>query len=74
MWSWRLNLLFQAVPQVKSDNAQAEIYFTDIVEIAYAEKKHIGVTVGDNHLEVTGINTIQELKSVETVLKSQQLI
>ena len=65
------DLLFQAVPQIKSDNAQAEIYFTDIVEIAYAEKKHIGVTVGDNHLEVTGINTIQELKSVETVLKSQ---
>ena len=68
------DLLFQAVPQIKSDNAQAEIYFTDIVEIAYAEKKHIGVTVGDNHLEVTGINTIQELKSVETVLKSQRLI
>ena len=68
------DFLLQAVPQIKSDNAQGEIYFTDIVEIAYAEKKHIGVTVGDNHLEVTGINTIQELKSVEGVIKSQQLI
>ncbi len=68
------DLLLQAVPRIKSDNAQGEIYFTDIVEIAYAEKKHIGVTVGDNHLEVTGINTIQELKSVEGVIKKQQLI
>jgi bifunctional UDP-N-acetylglucosamine pyrophosphorylase/glucosamine-1-phosphate N-acetyltransferase/UDP-N-acetylglucosamine pyrophosphorylase len=68
------DLLLKAVPQIKADNAQAEIYFTDIVEIAYAEKKHIGVTVSDNHLEVTGINTIQELKSVEAVLKNQQLI
>ena len=68
------DLLLQAVPRIKSDNAQGEIYFTDIVEIAYAEKMHIGVSVGDNHLEVTGINTIQELKSVEGVIKNQQLI
>ena len=68
------DLLLQAVPRIKSDNAQGEIYFTDIVEIAYADKKHIGVSVGDNHLEVTGINTIQELKSVEGVIKNQQLI
>ena len=68
------DLLLQAVPRIKSDNAQGEIYFTDIVEIAHAEQRHIGVTVGDNHLEVTGINTIQELKSVEHVIKNQQLI
>ena len=68
------DFLLRAVPQIKSDNAQGEIYFTDIVEIAYAEKKHIGVTVGDNHFEVTGINTIQELKRVERVIKNPQLI
>jgi UDP-N-acetylglucosamine diphosphorylase/glucosamine-1-phosphate N-acetyltransferase len=63
--------LLRAVPQIRSDNAQGEIYFTDIVEIAYAEKKHIGVTVGDDPFEVTGINTIQELKSVERVIKNE---
>ncbi len=68
------DLLLQAVPRIKSDNAQGEIYFTDIVEIAYAAKMHIGVSVGDNHLEVTGINTIQELKSVEGVIQNQPLI
>jgi UDP-N-acetylglucosamine diphosphorylase/glucosamine-1-phosphate N-acetyltransferase len=68
------DFLLRAVPRIKSDNAQGEIYFTDIVEIAYNEKKHIGVIVGGNHLEVTGINTIQELKKVERAMKNPQLI
>ena len=63
-----------AVPAIKSDNVQGEIYLTDIVEIAYAGKKHIGVTVGSNNFEVTGINTIQDLKSVESAIKNLQLI
>jgi UDP-N-acetylglucosamine diphosphorylase/glucosamine-1-phosphate N-acetyltransferase len=66
--------LLGAVPQIKSDNAQGEIYFTDIVEIAYKEKKHIGVTIGGQLLEVTGINTIEELKKVERAMKNPQLI
>jgi hypothetical protein len=40
------------------------------VEIAYSEKKHVGVTVGGNYLEVTGINTIEELKRVERAMKN----
>lgn len=64
--------LLWAVPEIKSDNVQGEIYLTDIVEIAYAEKKHVGVTVGGNNFEVTGINTIQELKRVEHIMKNRQ--
>jgi UDP-N-acetylglucosamine diphosphorylase/glucosamine-1-phosphate N-acetyltransferase len=66
--------LLWAVPEIKSDNVQGEIYLTDIVGIAYAANKHIGVTVGGNSFEVSGINTIQELKRVEHVMKNQQLI
>jgi UDP-N-acetylglucosamine diphosphorylase/glucosamine-1-phosphate N-acetyltransferase len=66
--------LLWAVPEIKSDNVQGEIYLTDIVEIAYAGGKHIGVTVDSNNFEVTGINTVQELKRVERVMKNQQLI
>lgn len=68
------DFLLRAVLKIKSDNAQGEIYFTDIIEIAYNEKKHIGVTVGGNHLEVTGINTIEELKKVERAMRNTQLI
>ena len=63
------DFLLQAVPRIKSDNAQGEIYFTDIVEIAYNENMHIGVTLSGRHLEVAGINTIEELKKVELAIK-----
>ena len=63
--------LLRAVPQIKSDNAQGEIYLTDIVGIAYNEKRHIGVTLGGDHFEVSGINTIQELKRVERAMKNR---
>lgn len=68
------DFLLLAVPQIKSDNAQGEIYLTDIVKIAYNQKRHIGVTVAGNHLEVTGINTIEELKKVERAMKNPKLI
>jgi UDP-N-acetylglucosamine diphosphorylase/glucosamine-1-phosphate N-acetyltransferase len=68
------DFLLRAVPQIKSDNAQGEIYFTDIVEIAYNENMHIGVAVGGRHLEVTGINTLEELKKVERAMKNPSLI
>jgi len=63
--------LLRAVPQIKSDNAQGEIYLTDIVGIAYNEKRSIGVSVGGDPFEVTGINTIQELKRVERAMKNR---
>jgi UDP-N-acetylglucosamine diphosphorylase/glucosamine-1-phosphate N-acetyltransferase len=63
--------LLQALPKIKADNAQGEIYLTDIVGIAYQEKRHIGVTVGGDPYEVIGINTIQELKRVERAMKSR---
>lgn len=66
----RKNFLFGALPRIQSNNAKGEIYLTDIVEIAYRENRHVGVTVGDNYLEVTGINTIQELERVERAMKN----
>jgi UDP-N-acetylglucosamine diphosphorylase/glucosamine-1-phosphate N-acetyltransferase len=68
----RKTFLLDAVPRIQSDNAKGEMYFTDIVKIAYNEKKHVGVTVGGNYLEVTGINTMQDLKKVERAMKYPQ--
>ncbi|MGD8991648.1 MAG: NTP transferase domain-containing protein [Desulfobacterales bacterium] len=63
--------LAEALPQIKSNNAQGEIYLTDIIEIAYRNRKHIGAVTGDNVIEVTGINTVEELKSVEKAMKNR---
>ncbi|MBW2486981.1 MAG: nucleoside-diphosphate-sugar pyrophosphorylase, partial [Deltaproteobacteria bacterium] len=63
--------LAEALPQIKSDNSQSEIYLTDIIKIAYLNRKHIGAVTGDNPIEVTGINTIEDLKSVEQAMKNR---
>lgn len=64
--------LAEALPQIKPDNIQGEIYLTDIIEIAYGGQKHIGVITGDNPVEVTGINTLEELKSVELAMRNRR--
>lgn len=63
--------LAEALPQIKSDNAQGEIYLTDIIEIAYVDQKPIGVVTGNDPVEVTGVNTIEELKTVELAMKNR---
>ena len=63
--------LAEALPQIKSDNAQKEMYLTDIIEIAYVAQKQMGVVIGKDHVEVTGINTVEELKSVEVAMKNR---
>ncbi len=64
--------LSEALPKIKSDNAQGEIYLTDIIEIAYVDQKLMGVVTGDDPAEVTGINTIDELKNVERAMKNRR--
>ncbi|MBT8331818.1 MAG: NTP transferase domain-containing protein [Deltaproteobacteria bacterium] len=64
--------LSEALPKIKSDNAQGEIYLTDIIEIAYIDQKLMGVVTGDDPAEVTGINTIDELKNIERAMKNRR--
>jgi len=61
--------LLQALPKIRTNNVQSELYLTDIMGIGHAENKEIGVMVGTDPLEVIGVNTIQELKRVETIMQ-----
>lgn len=65
-------ILAETLPKIASNNAQGEMYLTDIIEIAYQSRKHIGALITDNPGEVTGINTIAELRRVEQALKDRQ--
>ena len=67
----RTDFLSSALPKVRSDNAQGEIYLTDILAIGYGEKRKMGVLVGSNPTEVIGINTVEELAQVEVLLRNQ---
>lgn len=62
--------LLQALPRIGANNAQNELYLTDIMGIGHSENKKIGVLIGSDPYEVIGVNTIQELKRVETILQS----
>ena len=59
------------MPKVKATNVQGEIYLTDIIEIAYTQKKKIGAKIGGDRLEVMGINTLQELECIEFIMKQR---
>lgn len=61
--------LLQALPMIRTNNAQNEIYLTDIMGIGHFAKKKIGIVIGTDSSEVIGVNTIQELKRVEAILQ-----
>ena len=65
------DFLQTSLKKITPDNAQKELYLTDIIEIGYKAQQNIGVLVGDNNEEVMGINTIQDLNSVEALMEKR---
>ena len=66
--------LLEAVPKIKSDNAQGELYLTDVMGIGHREKKKIGVQIGTDCQQILGVNTCQDLELVEAIMKKRQRI
>ena len=66
--------LSEALPKIRADNAQGELYLTDIMSVGYHEKRNMGVVVGTNCLQIIGINTCQDLAAVDAVMKSHSRI
>jgi UDP-N-acetylglucosamine diphosphorylase/glucosamine-1-phosphate N-acetyltransferase len=63
--------LLNSISEIKSENAQEEFYLTDMIGIAYAENRKAKVVIADDHEEVIGINTLDELKVVESILSKR---
>ena len=61
--------LAQVLPQLRSENAQNEIYLTDIIKLAYEANKTIGTLIGDDCDETIGVNSPAELQLAETSMK-----
>jgi bifunctional UDP-N-acetylglucosamine pyrophosphorylase/glucosamine-1-phosphate N-acetyltransferase len=65
--------LFEALGQVRTDNAQGEYYLTDIAAIANEQGKRVyGFTVEDP-TEVMGINTRVDLAKADEILRNELL-
>ena len=63
-------LLFDLLGQVGSDNAQGEIYLTDVVEIAHKRGRASAVIRGDL-TEMLGVNTRGELAAAEAIVQDR---
>ncbi|GGD47810.1 bifunctional UDP-N-acetylglucosamine diphosphorylase/glucosamine-1-phosphate N-acetyltransferase GlmU [Erythrobacter arachoides] len=57
--------LFALLDRVSNENAQAEFYLPDIVNIAIADGRGCAVVTGDSADEVAGINSRAELAAAE---------
>lgn len=64
--------LEQALNRLTPDNAQGELYLTDIISIAAHDQLKIGLYTGQDAEEVVGVNSIQDLQQAERILSCRQ--
>lgn len=58
-------ILFEALGSLKTDNAQGEYYLTDIFKYFKSKGLKIGAMPVDNIVEITGVNSIEQLQELE---------
>jgi bifunctional UDP-N-acetylglucosamine pyrophosphorylase/glucosamine-1-phosphate N-acetyltransferase len=65
----KIGFLRETLPRLSSDNAQGELYLTDVVEKAYRKGILAAILEIRNSFEVLGINTVDELAKGEALLR-----
>jgi len=60
--------LSAALSQIKTNNAQKEIYLTDIIGIARRNRKKAGLLIGLDQTEILGVNTVYDLQRIESLV------
>lgn len=58
----------QAIDLIRPDNSQAEIYLTDMVEIARSKGEKISVRIMADPRQVIGVNTLDDLENAESLI------
>ena len=62
------HLLAKNLALLKTDNAQGEYYLTDIFKYFRDKKIKIGAIPVENNIEITGINTVEQLEELEKLI------
>ncbi|NTW81768.1 MAG: NTP transferase domain-containing protein [Chlorobiaceae bacterium] len=65
-------MLFRALGQITTDNAQKEYYLTDVFGICFRNGQKVCAFKTDNPAEILGINTPEQLQEVEQELRSRE--
>jgi UDP-N-acetylglucosamine diphosphorylase/glucosamine-1-phosphate N-acetyltransferase len=73
MYVIRNDLLCKYLPYITNNNSQNEYYLTDIIEIIKKNEKNIDISmfeiVKEKQIEILGVNTIDQLKSINEKFK-----
>ncbi|GFH42525.1 bifunctional protein GlmU [Lactococcus hodotermopsidis] len=64
-------LLFDAVADLTTDNAQGEYYLTDVIEILKNDGKKVGAFVLDDNDEGLGVNSRVDLSVAEKIMRKR---
>ncbi|MCB0279790.1 MAG: NTP transferase domain-containing protein [Calditrichaeota bacterium] len=62
--------LFNCLKLIKNNNSQGEYYLPDVVPLMLADSLKVVAMQSDNELEISGINTIEQLQDAEKILKN----
>lgn len=65
------NFLQDALPKIQSNNAQEELYLTDIMAIGYQEKKKMGLMVAADYDQILGVNNCRDLAEADKIMKKR---
>jgi len=74
IYMFRPQELVAALKQINNNNAQGEYYLPDVVKLYVQQGKKVVAQLAANFDETRGINTIQQLKEAETILKQRSII
>ena len=68
------NWLWANINNLQNNNAQKEFYLTDMIAMAISQGKKVVATPADDPNEAFGINTQEQLKEAEEILKAREQI
>lgn len=63
--------LFATLPQVDNKNQQQEYYLPQVLELMIANQQKVGLYTSDDPEETQGVNTPEQLESVERILSQR---
>lgn len=71
IYMFQSKALFGALKRINSNNAQNEYYLPDVLKIFIDEGKKVCAYITEDHREISGINTVEQLKEAESILNSK---
>lgn len=68
---FRVRELLEGLTHLNTDNAQGELYLTDVPAYIKAAGGRVGLCDGCSEEEMLGVNTVEQLREVERILRAR---